>query len=182
VILEAANLVSLPRLCERSGLNDLVKNGSKVAIKVNLAKYPKMGAPRTDPVLLRSMLKIINGLGGHITIIESAYGFLEENLRFIGLGSDFDQGLFRIIDLDFEDTVEVIAEDGEIHFLPKCLTYFDVRIAIPATSLREKRVFSNNIKLFVGIVPIRHYQTGQETTWRLKSMKTCIGRYQISTS
>ena len=166
MIFDAVDLTLLPNLCKKIGLNDLVKNGSRVAIKINLAKYPQINNPKTDPTLLSSTIKLVNSMGGHVTIIECANGFLEENLRLIGLGNDFDAGLFEILDLDFEDTEEIIAADGEIHFLPKCLKQFDVRIAIPVASLRENHVFSNNVKLFIGIVPRCHYQTGDHTTWR----------------
>ncbi|MFW9992849.1 MAG: hypothetical protein ACFFD4_12470 [Candidatus Odinarchaeota archaeon] len=47
---------------------------------------------------------------------------------------------------------------GQVHFIPECLKSFDVRIAIPCTSLRKDILFSNNVKLFVGAVPRRYYQ------------------------
>jgi hypothetical protein len=67
----------------------------------------------------------------------------------------------KLIDLDLEDTDCIIA-DGEKHYLPKCLRNYPVRLGIPATSKRPGMTFSNNVKLFVGAVPRRMYQSGEE--------------------
>jgi hypothetical protein len=65
-----------------------------------------------------------------------------------------------VLDLDLEDTDCVIVDD-EKHYLPKCLKDYAIRLGIPATSKRPGRTFSNNVKLFVGAVPRRMYQSGE---------------------
>jgi hypothetical protein len=59
-----------------------------------------------------------------------------------------------------------VAVDDEVHYLPRCLKDYAVRIGMPMTSKRPDMVFSNNIKLFVGAVPRRMYQLDEPTTWR----------------
>jgi hypothetical protein len=71
----------------------------------------------------------------------------------------------RAIDLDLED-FDCVTADGEQHYLPRCLKDYAVRIGIPATSKRPNMVFSNNVKLFVGVVPRSMYQMGETTNWR----------------
>ncbi|MNP51633.1 hypothetical protein D3C76_1459730 [compost metagenome] len=72
----------------------------------------------------------------------------------------------RVLDLDLEEAEQVII-DGEDHYIPRCFREYGVRIGIPATSKRPGMIFSNNIKLFVGAVPRRMYQTGDQVMdWR----------------
>jgi uncharacterized protein (DUF362 family) len=141
----------------------------RVAIKINLAKPPSVNNPKTDPILLRSVINFLHSEGYEISIIESANGYLEENIRFIGLGKELEMGMFEVVDLDNEMAEKLISKDGDIHWFPKCLKNFDIRIAIPSTSLRHGKIFSNNVKLFVGIVPRRYYQKSDQVgTWRAK--------------
>jgi len=65
-----------------------------------------------------------------------------------------------LLDLDEAEVEQVTAPDGQIHYLPTCLRDFDIRVALPSTSLRLGMVFSNNVKLFVGLVPRAYYQDG----------------------
>jgi uncharacterized protein (DUF362 family) len=168
-IIETIALEDLVYSFEEIGLNKQVKRGQKIAIKINLAKPPSVTNPRTDPTLIRFVTKYLHDRGCQIFLIESANGYLEDNIRAIGLEKELDSGIFEGVDLDNEEAEKMTAEDGEIHWFPKCLKDFDVRIAIPSTSLREGKVFSNNVKLFVGIVPRRYYQTSDQVgTWRAK--------------
>ena len=71
----------------------------------------------------------------------------------------------RVLDLDLEET-DCMVVDDEKHYVPRCLKDYAVRVRIPATSKRPGMTFSNNVKLFVGAVPRRMYQTGESTASR----------------
>lgn len=137
-----------------------------VLLKINLARPPVRGHPRTDPDLLNAVIRFFLERDSTCTIAESANGYLEENLESVGLGKLLDNPKISIRDLDLEQS-EVITMNGETHYIPRCLRDYDIRIAIPATSKRPGAVFSNNVKLFVGAVPRRMYQN-DEKPWRGK--------------
>ncbi len=83
-----------------------------------------------------------------------------------GLASIINKYHVKVIDLDFEETEEIIF-NGEEHYIPKCFKVYGIRIGLPATSKREGMVFSNNVKLFVGAVPRRMYQIDNKVVdWR----------------
>jgi uncharacterized protein (DUF362 family) len=147
------------------GLGVVVKKSGRALIKVNLARPPKQGHPRTDPVLLAEAIRYVAQLGARCAIAEGADGFLMQNLDHIGLGDVVEEYGVQVIDLDLED-VDRVAIDSEEHYLPRCLKDYTVRVGMPATSKRPDVVFSNNIKLFVGAVPRRMYQLDEPTTWR----------------
>jgi uncharacterized protein (DUF362 family) len=85
---------------------------------------------------------------------------LQQNVESIGLGGLIQEYGVKVVDLDIED-VDCVIIDDERHYLPKCLREYAVRVGIPATSKRAGRTFSNNVKLFVGAVPRRMYQSGE---------------------
>lgn len=148
------------------GLKDSIKKSGSVFIKVNLARPAEPGHPRTDTSLLTKAFQYIYENQGVCTIGESANGYLYNNLEQAGLGEIIKYYKVNVVDLDNEDVDKVVVNDEE-HFLPKCLKDFGVRIAIPATSKRPGMIFSNNVKLFVGIVPRRMYQLGDAVvSWR----------------
>lgn len=154
-------------LClDKIGLKSAIDKNNSVAIKVNLARPPQTGHPRTDPILLSKLIKYIGLNNGNCTIVESANGYLRENLNNIGLGDVISKYKVDVIDLDLEESEKIIIDDEE-HFIPKCLRNYGVRIGLPATSKRSGMIFSNNIKLFVGAVPRMMYQIGDKSVdWR----------------
>lgn len=147
---------------DKIGLSKEIEKHKSVLIKINLARPAKAGHPRTDFYLLSETIKYVYQNHGTCAIAESANGYLKNNLELLGLGDIIKKYNVEIIDLDFEETEKVIV-DGEDHYIPKCLTNYGVRIAIPATSKRPGMIFSNNIKLFVGAVPRKMYQVGEKT-------------------
>jgi len=160
VILTAHNRTELKEVFQQIGLDEALGAGKSLALKVNLAAPPVPGHSRTDP----DLVALLAGYAGHRgvtpTIIECADGYLEDNLRIVGLGQWLDNNELVCIDLDTAAAEPVTVPDGEVHCLPRCLPDFDVRVALPLTSQRPGRLFSNNVKLFVGIAPRRHYQDG----------------------
>ena len=147
------------------GMGAAFKRSSSVLIKINLTRSPQPGHPRTDSTLLTQVIQYVAANGACCAIAEGANGFLQENIRNVGLESVVKENNAKVIDLDLED-FECVTVDDEEHYIPKCLKDYAVRIAIPALSKRPEMTFSNNIKLFVGAVPRRMYQIGEPTSWR----------------
>lgn len=165
MILSVINDDNLEEAFDQIGIGVALKKSKSVLIKINLARPPEPGHPRTDPDLLTKVLQYISDYGACCAIAEGADGFLHKNIAYVGLEKVVKEYNVKVIDLDQEDFNSVVVED-EKHYLPKCLKNYGVRIGIPALSLRPERIFSNNVKLFVGAVPRRMYQVDQPTTWR----------------
>lgn len=152
---------------EPVGLLDKISGSTKsVAIKVNLPRPPKVNRPRTDFNLLKSVMMALRDYGHKVTIIECANGLLEDNLRSIGFGSYISERICDFKDLDRQMASKYYTEDGSAHYLPNCLSEFDVRIAIPCTHYGDKLIFSNNIKTFIGLLPIPYYSEDIAVNWR----------------
>jgi len=149
----------------RVGIEAALERSKSVLIKINMARPPESGHPRTDVRLLAEVIEYFTSKKVECALAEGANGFLHENLERVGLGKLVEENQVKVIDLDLEEYDRVVVEDEE-HYLPKCLRDYGVRIAIPALSKRDGMTFSNNVKLFVGAVPRRMYQLGEETTWR----------------
>ncbi len=150
---------------DKMGVGEAFKRGGSVLIKINLARAPEPGHPRTDPMLLAKLIRYVAQCGARCTIAEGASGFLRQNVEAIGLGPTVAEYGVELVDLDLED-FDCVRVEGEEHYLPRCLKAYAVRIGVPLTSKRPGMIFSNNVKLFVGAVPRRMYQIGEPTTWR----------------
>ncbi len=142
---------------ESIGLKHEIVNKKDVLIKINLSRPYTKNLPRTDMTILKAIISYTYESGGSCAIAEGASGFLTENLINSGAEDILKQYNVRVIDIDSEDSEEVLC-NGEKHYIPKCFKEYPVRIAIPATSKREGMIYSNNIKLFVGAVPRKMYQ------------------------
>lgn len=136
-----------------------------VLIKINLARPPEPGHPRTDPVLLAKVIRYFVKSGAHCAVAEGADGFLQENIERSALTQVVNENNVKVIDLDLED-FDPVPVNNEEHYLPRCLNDYAIRIGMPALSKRPGMLFSNNVKLFVGAVPRRMYQIDEPTTWR----------------
>lgn len=147
------------------GLGSAIEEGGSVLIKINLARPPEPGHPRTDPALLTNVICYVAHYGVRCAIAEGADGFLRRNVERVGLGSVVEEYGVQVVDLDLEETDRVVV-DGEEHYLPRCLKDYAVRIGMPAASKRPGMTFSNNVKLFVGAVPRRMYREGEAVCGR----------------
>jgi hypothetical protein len=153
------------------GIKTAIRTHGSVLCKINLARPPEPGHPRTDPTLLTHVIEYITWHNATCALAEAADGFLVENIDRVGLASIIKQHDVRLIDLDLEDFEAVTIDDVDgvavdTHYIPKCLCDYGVRIGIPATSKRSGMIFSNNVKLFVGAVPRKMYQIGEPQTHR----------------
>lgn len=155
----------------RLGAAEALQPGGSAVVKINLARPPDPGRPRTHPDLIRAVVSVIRSHGASCAMVEGANGLLEQNVESIGLSDFVRENMVELIDLDLEDDVETIGIGDETHYLPRRLADFDCRFAIPATTWLPDMIFSNNVKLFVGAVPLRLYQDGarddRSTRWRV---------------
>jgi len=159
MILSVAKGDSVCTALNEIGLGVATRKGGSVLIKVNLARPPEPGHPRTDPSLLTEVIQYVAQYRARCAVVEGADGFLRQNIESIGLGKLIQEYRVEILDLDLEDTDCVVVDD-EKHYLPKCLKDYDLRLGMPVTTKRPGMTFSNNVKLFVGAVPRRMYQDG----------------------
>jgi uncharacterized protein (DUF362 family) len=153
------------------GAPDALRPRGSAVIKINLARPPDPDRPRTHPDLIRAVVSFVRSHGASCAIAEGTNGFLKRNIECIGLADFVEENDVELIDLDLEEDVESIAVGGETHFIPRRLADFSCRIAIPATTWLPDMIFSNNVKLFVGAVPLRLYQEGardsRSARWRV---------------
>jgi uncharacterized protein (DUF362 family) len=165
MILSVNEKDSLHTALDGIGLGSALEAGGSVLIKVNLARPPEPRHPRTDPVLLTEVIRYAAHFGTRCAIAEGADGFLQRNIDRMGLSSVIEECDVRVLDLDLEKADYVVVDD-EKHYVPRCLKDYAVRVGMPATSKRPGMIFSNNVKLFVGAVPRRMYQTGESIASR----------------
>jgi len=153
------------------GAADLLQPGNSAVIKINLPHPPTAVRPRTHPDLVRTVVSIIRARGASCAIAEGTNGFLAQNIESIGLTDFVKENEVELIDLDLMEDIETITIGDELHHIPRCLADFTCRIAIPVTTWLPEMIFSNNVKLFVGAVPLRLYQEGAENgrsaRWRV---------------
>jgi uncharacterized protein (DUF362 family) len=161
----SANENSLHTALDEIGLTSALEAGGSVLIKVNLARPPEPGHPRTDPALLTEVIRYAAHFGARCAVADGADGFLRRNIDRVGLSSVIEEFDVRVLDLDLEQADCVIVDD-ETHYVPRCLKDYAVRMGMPAASKRPGMIFSNNVKLFVGAVPRRMYQTGEPVASR----------------
>lgn len=133
---------------------------SHVLVKINLADPPAEYKPKADPRLLQQLIRTIIRYTGRCTVCECAQGRLEHYMRSLGFGTWIDSRELRVLDLDLEPDNRLVTVTNEFgtYALPECLREYDFRIAFATASKREQCVFSNCVKLFVGIIPYRTLQ------------------------
>lgn len=151
---------SLHAALNEFGAGATIREGGSALIKVNLARPPEPGHPRTDASLLTQVIQYVARHGALCAIAEGADGFLQQNIESIGLSRLIEENKVRVLDLDLEDS-DCVTVDDEKHYLPRCFKDYAVRIGVPAISKHPGMIFSNNVKLFVGAVPRKMYQTGE---------------------
>jgi uncharacterized protein (DUF362 family) len=138
-----------------------------VLVKINAAHPPAPDHPRTDPELLKGVLALLVDSGARPTICESSRGKFERNLKAMGILRSVRTKSVRVLEVDDLPT-ERVTVNGEDHHVPEEYLDYEIRIAVPCASKRENMLFSNNVKLMFGAVPIRPYSRPGETVWRSK--------------
>lgn len=85
MILSSTNDTNLDGILDQIGLAAALKKSKSALIKINLARPPEPGHPRTDPGLLAKVIQYLGTNGACRAIAEGANGFLQENIMRTGL-------------------------------------------------------------------------------------------------
>lgn len=137
-----------------------LKKDSRVIIKINLAEKATPQKPKADARLLHDLVNSVIDYCGECAICECAQGQLTDYLYDLGFSQLIEMGRINVIDLDEEpdDQLTEVSNEYGTYLLPKCLLRYDFRIALATASKRERCIYSNCVKLFVGIIPYRTLQ------------------------
>ena len=95
------------------GLQDALRAGGTALVKINLARPPEPGHPRTDAQLLMEVVRYIARHGAHCAVAEGANGYLRQNIESVGLGRVVYEHDVSVIDLDTVDYDCVSVNDEE---------------------------------------------------------------------
>lgn len=158
---------NLTELFTTKSVEQKLRNSTNVMIKINLGRPPEKKHPRTDEALLRRLLSLLVDHGKPITVVESADGYLSDNLDSIGIRSLMESLDVQHVDIDTVEFYNVSVNNQEIQ-IPRFFDDFDLRISMPCASKREGMLFSNNIKNFFGATPRIEYLRQGEGRWRSK--------------
>ena len=105
---------------DKIGLATALEEGGPVLIKINLARPPEPGHPRTDPALLAEVIRYIAHHEARCAIAEGADGFLLQHVEHVGLKSVIEEYDVEVLDLDLKNA-DCVGVDDEKHYLPRCL-------------------------------------------------------------
>ena len=92
--------------------------GKKILIKINLARPPKDGHPRTDSILMKNVIDFLSEYSNSITLSESTDGYFEKNIQEIGLGEYLKSKKISLLEIDELETIDVLCNNQHI-FIPK---------------------------------------------------------------
>ena len=167
MITTASSAGSLSKAFAQCGYPAETLSGKAVLVKINAAHPPAPDHPRTDSALLERVLTLLLDSEALPVICESTRGNFERNLDAMGLLGFVRSNAVQILEVDDLPT-EKVTVNGEDHYIPKAYRDYAIRIAVPCASKREEMLFSNNVKLMFGAVPIRPYRKVGERFWRSK--------------
>jgi len=142
---------------------NLLKN-KKVFLKPNMG-YPKKAPFTTSIEIIKGIVEeVTNSDAKEILIGEGSTSTSTalENFKVTGLIDALKEYNVEFIDLNTQESTEVILENGSKHFLPNLLKEMDLRVSLPVIKYyndNEGEFFlSNAIKNFFGLPPKEKYQ------------------------
>ncbi|NHJ05775.1 MAG: DUF362 domain-containing protein [Candidatus Heimdallarchaeota archaeon] len=160
---------------ELFGKNPLANK--KVFLKPNMG-YPKKAPFTTSIELIKGIVEIaINSNAKEILIGEGSTSTATalENFKVTGLIDILKEYNVEFIDLNTQESSEVILENGSKHFLPNLLKEMDLRISLPVIKYyndNEGEFFlSNAIKNFFGLPPKEKYKI-EENSYKRDNLHT----------
>ena len=103
MILSVSNDGNLGETLDKIGIEAALKKSKSVLIKINMARPPEPGHPRTDVTLLARIIQYVASKKVDCALAEGANGSLKENLERVGLGKLVQENQVKVIDLDLED-------------------------------------------------------------------------------
>lgn len=152
---------------ELFGKNPL--SNKKIFLKPNMG-YPKKAPFTTSIELMKGIVEVgINLNAKEILIGEGSTSSSTaiENFKVTGLIDALKGYDVEFIDLNTQESSEVILKNGSKHFLPSLLKEMDLRVSLPVIKYymdSEGEFFlSNAIKNFFGLPPKEKYQNEQSS-------------------
>ncbi|UCE04420.1 MAG: DUF362 domain-containing protein [bacterium] len=138
------------------GLHQLIQHGKYVHIKPNLltAKSPEKVAT-THPLIVKSIVKRVQALGGIVTIGDSPAGIsrpIEEHWRVTGMEQIATETGARLVQFEKKGVVERYV-NGKSYFIAKSIANADVVINVCKLKTHNLTLFTGAIKNMFGSIP-----------------------------
>ncbi|HEX9974786.1 MAG TPA: DUF362 domain-containing protein [bacterium] len=138
------------------GLDQLIKQGTRVHIKPNLltAKSPDKAAT-THPSLVKSLVKRVLELGGLVTIGDSPAGIsrpIEEYWQATGMEDVALETGVKLVQLEKKGVVERTV-NGKAYFIASAVAEVDVVINVCKLKTHNLTLFTGAIKNMFGAIP-----------------------------
>lgn len=138
------------------GLDQLIKQGTRVHIKPNLltAKSPDKAAT-THPSVVKSLVKRVLELGGLVTIGDSPAGIsrpIEEYWQATGMGEVALETGAKLVQLEKKGVVERTV-NGKAYFISSAVAEADVVINVCKLKTHNLTLFTGAIKNMFGAIP-----------------------------
>ncbi len=139
-----------------SGLDQLIKNGTRVHIKPNLltAKSPEKAAT-THPSVVKSIVNRVMELGGEVTIGDSPAGIslpIEEYWCVTGIEEVAQKTGAKLVKFEKKGVVERPV-NGKSYFIASAIAEADVVINVCKLKTHNLTLFTGAIKNMFGAIP-----------------------------
>lgn len=164
------------------GLGDVVSQGDKVGIKINLVEGLRFSAPdggppteshQTHPEVVRALVELLRDAGARdIYILEALAD--HQSYRELGYEALADALNITLIDLNNPDPYQGFAsvspgEDAFIYdelLVNPMLEEFDVMVSASKMKCHYNAGVTCSMKNLVGLVPVQYYETRRGDGWR----------------
>jgi len=163
------------------GLADIVKPGSRVAIKVNLTGgvssgqipgYPAIETFITHPEVVRALIKMVQVAGAKdITIVEAVYEW--ESYTAWGYEEMANEMDVKLVDLNdvkpYDDFVDVSVDSSFIYpsfKINKILQDVDVFMSVSKMKNHYNAGVTHTMKNLYGLAPLQFYRLNKSDTYR----------------
>lgn len=178
---DAVNQAVMELINRLGGLNDIVKPGSKVAIKPNLtggvssAQVPGYSAIEsfiTNPEVVRALIRMVQVAGAtDITIVESVYEWESYTAwGYEAMAKDMDVKLVDLNDVKpYNDYVDVSVPNSFIYpsfRVNKLLQDVDVFMSVSKMKNHYNAGVTHTMKNLYGLAPLKFYRLNTADTYR----------------
>jgi uncharacterized protein (DUF362 family) len=178
---EAVDNAVMELINRLGGLKDIVKPGSKVAIKPNLTGgvtsrvipgYPAIETFITHPEVVRALIRMVQVAGAtDITIVESVYEW--ESYTAWGYEEIAKEMDVKLVDLNnvkpYDDFVEAPVESSFIYpsfRINKILQDVDVFMSVSKMKNHYNAGVTHTMKNLYGLAPLQFYRLNKSDTYR----------------
>ncbi len=146
---------------EAIGWQDIVHEGDKVVIKVNLCDTKYKEGVITNPQLVYEVIKLLQSKGCKVTVVESDNLFFltEKACKATGIYQVIEKAGARFVDLTEDEKVIVHPDDTlftKEYLMAKTLKEADVFITMPVLKTHDVTLYSGALKNQMGCYPQRN--------------------------